>query len=73
MWLLDGATVIGLGSLGTVSTDWTIVRVGDFSGNGRSDILWRHSTGTVYLWALDGVNVVGQSSLGSVSTDWQIR
>jgi hypothetical protein len=32
---------------GWVPNDWQIVGVGDFGGDGKADILWRHSWGLV--------------------------
>src|SRR5262249_5314441 len=51
----------------------TILCCRDFSGDKKSDILWRNSTsGTVYEWLMNGVSVSNQGSLGVVSSDWQI-
>ena len=41
----------------------------DFDNDGKSDILWRHSSGNVYVWFLNGTSVVGNGSVGSASTD----
>src|SRR5262249_26043566 len=41
-WLLNGTSVTGTGSPGSVSLEWAIVGVGDFNGDGKADILWRH-------------------------------
>ena len=48
--------------------------LGDFDGNGTSDILWRNSnTGQVYLWFMNGTAMAGSGSLGYVSSDWAIE
>jgi hypothetical protein len=44
----------------------------DFNGDGRSDILWRHSSGTVYEWLLNGTTLIDHGSPGSATTDWTI-
>ena len=72
-WLLNGTSIIGQGSPGSASTDWTIVGVGDFNGDGKADILWWHTSGTVYEWLLNGTTVIGTGSPGGASTDWQIQ
>jgi hypothetical protein len=45
---------------------------GDFNGDGKFDILWRHTSGTVYEWLLNGTSIAGQGSPSSASTDWSI-
>jgi hypothetical protein len=48
--------------------------VGDFDGNGTSDILWRNSTtGQVYLWLISGTTMSGGDSVSYVSSDWVIQ
>ena len=47
----NGAFVSNVGNVNiTVPIDWKIVGTGDFNGDGRSDILWRGSDGTVRDW-----------------------
>jgi hypothetical protein len=31
-----------------VDTDWQVAGTGDFNGDGRDDILWRHQDGTIF-------------------------
>jgi hypothetical protein len=44
----------------------------DFNGDSKSDILWRHTSGTVALWLLNGTSVSGSGVPGAPTTDWQI-
>jgi hypothetical protein len=37
-----------------VGLEWQVVGVGDFNGDGRSDILWRHTNGQVAIWHMAG-------------------
>jgi M6 family metalloprotease-like protein len=62
-----------VGSAFVVSTRGTAVRhAGDFNGDGRADILWRHTLGTVYEWMLDGLNSTATGSPGSAGADWVV-
>jgi hypothetical protein len=72
MWLLNGTSVIGSGAPATVSTQWTIVGVGDFNGDGKADILWQHVSGSVAVWLLDGTTVIGSGSPGVVPAGWTV-
>ena len=47
----------------------------DFTGDEKSDILWRHATqGDVWLWPMDGNARVSETFVRTVSdTDWEIR
>ncbi len=40
---MNGTTMTSAGSLGYVSSDWSIAGVGDFDGEGKPDILWQNS------------------------------
>src|SRR6266850_5690306 len=61
IWQMDGAHLIGerenagVAPLRTVASPWSIVGLGDFDGDGTSDILWRNSsTGENYIYFMDG-------------------
>jgi hypothetical protein len=49
--------------------------VSDFTGDLKSDILWRHATGgDVWLWPMDGAAKVSETYVRTVAdTDWEIR
>jgi hypothetical protein len=71
MWLINGTTVIGGGSPGSVASPWAIVGQRDFNGDGFADLLWRNSSsGQVVIWLLNGTSVIGGGSPGTVTTDW---
>jgi len=71
---MNGSTLTSSGSLGYVSSDWTIKGVGDFNGDGKTDILWRNSTtGQVYLWLINGTVMSGGGSVTYITSDWVIQ
>ena len=77
-WLSNGGYVFTNNHANTgqgVPTDWQIAGTGDFNGDGRDDILWRHSSGMVTTWLgqINGGFVNNHSSSAQqVPIDWQI-
>ncbi|KJU85259.1 hypothetical protein MBAV_002540 [Candidatus Magnetobacterium bavaricum] len=72
----EDGTTLSIGTPATVADlNWHIEGVGDFNGDGKSDLLWRNSdTGHVAIWLMDGVSV---SSMGTPATisdlNWHIK
>lgn len=55
--------------------EWTIIAIGDFNGDGRSDILWRRNDGVLSEWqgtANGGFTVVTGISFGTLTSDWHV-
>ena len=60
LYLMDGITIKPTeGYLRTVTDlDWQIAAVGDYDGDGKADVLWRHATsGDNYLYFMDGTTI----------------
>ena len=78
IWLMNGATMLNQASPETVapSTGWVMQGVGDFDGNGTSDILWQNtSSGDVYIWLMNGTTILNQGDVETVapSSGWVIQ
>ena len=56
-----------------VPTSWSIVETGDFNGDGKSDILWRDTSGNVAIWTMNGGTVSSSLAVANVSTAWTIQ
>ena len=69
---VNAAIVDGQG-VGTITNDDGTR--GDFTGDGKSDVLWRHVTrGEVWLWPMDGATRVSETYVRTVAdTNWEIR
>jgi probable HAF family extracellular repeat protein len=72
MWLMDGSTIESSatptyqGSAVSPDSSWNIVEIGDFTGNGDSDILWQQSTtGALVEWQMNGSQIVSSQSVTS--------
>ncbi|MEA2163511.1 MAG: hypothetical protein QOK37_1638 [Thermoanaerobaculia bacterium] len=53
---------------------WKIAGLGDFNGDGRTDILWHNDlTGEVYMYLMNETTIVSAGSVNVVSDlDWQV-
>jgi hypothetical protein len=58
---------------GALDMTWQIQGITDFNGDGRADILWRHSLGQPTIWFMSGGQFVGDASPRSVDNTWQIK
>ena len=61
IWFMNGAAVTSVANTTfkagtyTSTTGWQVQGIGDFNGDGKSDILWRDAvTGKTYIWFMNG-------------------
>ena len=86
LWSMDGATVLGTGAITqnslslSMPTTWRVEDMGDYTGDGKADMLWRHTTtGAFRLWEMDGGSLVSSSQLTvdgaelTMSSAWAIE
>ncbi|HWA27395.1 MAG TPA: FG-GAP-like repeat-containing protein [Lacunisphaera sp.] len=64
-------------SLGSLASNAAVLTVraarGDFNGDGKSDILWRHAIGgNIVFWLMNGTTPQTVAEVTPVSTDWII-
>ena len=77
IFFIDGTTVqAGSGYTNSVpDLNWKIVGTGDYDGDGRADILWRHaSSGDNYVFLMNGTTVQPGSGYTNAvpDLDWQV-
>jgi hypothetical protein len=76
VWYMDGTTRSGSGLLDSTETEaaWRVAGTGDFNGDGRPDILWRHAvTGANRIWYVDGLTRTGVGWLDAeTDLSWRI-
>jgi VCBS repeat protein len=76
-WQMNGSVIASTGfitSQGSVvapDATWHIVQIGDFNGDGQSDILWRSDSGAVAEWLMNGTQVMASVSPSLANTSVQ--
>ena len=84
-WQMNDASVAGSGFItyqgNTITPDasWKIVEVGDFNGDGNSDVLWRNDNGSMAEWLMNGSQVTAsvtpaaQGNAVSPDATWNVQ
>jgi Alpha/beta hydrolase domain/FG-GAP-like repeat len=49
-----------------------LAKTHDFNGDGKSDLLWRDSSGNLAVWLMNGSTVSSNGGLGNVPSTWSI-
>ncbi|MBV9977279.1 MAG: FG-GAP repeat protein, partial [Hyphomicrobiales bacterium] len=68
-WTMNGSQVTSeqnvtfQGAPATPDASWQIAEIGDFNGDGKSDILWRNTNGALSDWTMNGSQVVSEQSV----------
>ncbi|MBF0292065.1 MAG: VCBS repeat-containing protein [Nitrospinae bacterium] len=86
IWFMSGSTVMSSSNTNvsagayTATAGWQVHGVGDFNGDGKSDILWRQiGTGRTAIWFMDGAFKSGggytnvHAGAYTATTGWQIH
>jgi hypothetical protein len=72
MWVMNGTQIINQVDIGVVPLNWTLAGLGDFNGDGSTDVLWRDSAGNVGIWLMNGTSIASTKVLGNVPFSWTI-
>jgi hypothetical protein len=71
-----GPTIAVTADIGSMPSNWSIAGLGDFDGDGYSDILWRDNLGNVRIWLRgatpNSLNIRSSADLGNVPLHWSI-
>jgi hypothetical protein len=84
IWELDGTQLVGYsqtmldGSAVNPGTDWAIAAIGDYNGDGKSDILFNGPSGQLAMWSMNGFQIQSAQGVNDGSTPmllgagWQV-
>jgi hypothetical protein len=69
----DFATGIGTINVANLVTNWSVkTNTHDFNGDGKSDIAWRNTGGSVSLWLMSSAAVLSSGGVGTVPLTWSM-
>ena len=66
VWYMNGTTAAASQFLtpSQISDgNWRIVGSGDFNGDGKADLIWQHTNGTLLVWYMNGATAIGSELL----------
>jgi hypothetical protein len=77
IWLMEtdpnAVQILSAKVLGAVSPQWSVAHTGDYSGNGKADILWVDNTGNVAAWFMNGTSISAVVNYGNIGTSWAVQ
>ena len=60
-------------AVGAVVPAYEIVGVGDYNGDSRSDILWRHTaTGALWVWLMNGATLEAATLVATIDPAYAV-
>ena len=83
-WTMNGSQIASSqavtlgGTLATPDSSWSVAGIGDFNGDGKADVLWRNTNGTLIDWTMNGSQIANEQQVTfggspvSLSSSWQI-
>ncbi|MDA1275408.1 MAG: VCBS repeat-containing protein [Verrucomicrobia bacterium] len=78
-WLMDGMTLrqpVLLNPATPGESGWRVVGTGDFDIDGKADLVFQNSDGTIAFWLMDGTNLVAGRVLDAVQSlepSWRVE
>ena len=73
LWPMEGMVAGPEQYMSTVAQAWQIVSIGDHTGDGTADLLWRHATtGAMYLWPMKNGTPQPEEYVATVSPAYEI-
>ena len=78
-WLADSNGSFAYNAAGGINSaplEWKIADIGDYNGDGRDDILWRHDDGSIGNWlatASGGFAYNAAAGITPADTTWQVQ
>ena len=68
-WMMNGSqiesaqTVTYQGAAVSLGSSWALAEVGDFTGDGKADLMWRNTNGAFAEWTMNGATITSSNSV----------
>jgi FG-GAP-like repeat/RTX calcium-binding nonapeptide repeat (4 copies) len=73
LWINGGGTFTQVATNGEMGSAWTMYGVGDFNGDGKTDMLWVNAEGKTAIWEMNGNNLAGFGvPAGQMGSAWHV-
>ena len=73
LWQMNGATIAASTTIANPGTAWQVKAVGDLTGDGRADIVWRNTTdGSVVEWTMNGPTIASSAAVSNPGLEWHL-
>ena len=77
IWLMETdpnlVQVLSEKVIGNVGLTWSVAHTGDYSGNGKADILWIDNSGNIAAWFMNGTSISAAVIFGNIGTSWAVQ
>lgn len=70
--LMNGAAITSSTFVANLPSSWTVAGTGDFNFDGRSDILWRNTTGDAVVSLMKGPDITSSTFIANLPTSWTV-
>jgi hypothetical protein len=67
---VDGLGILSGAIIRQSGAGYSVNRVGDFDGDGNSDLLWQHTNGSTEIWLMNGLSTSSIGNLLGPATGW---
>jgi len=69
---MNGTALVSASGNDSPGAGWSVSALGDLDGDGKTDLIWRHTDGTTYLWTMNGLAVSGYLPIANPGGAWQL-
>ena len=71
-WGLDGASIIGGGTIGNPGGSFQLAKIADINGDGKADLVFEGASGNYAAWLMDDTHILQGATIGSAATSWHL-